>query len=89
MDKELLSFRKFYVGDVEDKIDKIYEAAVDKLQTLYPGNRITRFDAYTLSITTDSLYSDTGLDLYELGMVDEELYAMRCTRDSHIIYLRV
>ena len=89
MDNELLTFRKFYPGDADDVIHHVYDAAEDKLQTLYPGNRITRFDHYTIGIASDSLYSENGLDLYELGMVDEELYAMRRKRDGQVIYLRV
>ncbi len=89
MESELLSFRKFYPGDADNIIHEVYDAAVDKLQTLYPGNRITQFDHYTIGIASDSLYSENGIDLYELGMVDEELYAMRRKRDGHVIYLRV
>lgn len=40
-------------------------------------------------IETDSLYSETGVDTYELGMVDEEIYALCNTRDLEVVTFRV
>ena len=40
-------------------------------------------------IETDSLYSETGVDTYELGMVVEEIYALRNTRDLEVVTFRV
>ena len=64
------------------------KGAVDKLQTLYPGKRITVYDNITLGVETDSLYSDTGVDVYELGLVDGELLAMRCVRTDEVVTFR-
>ncbi len=89
MDDDLLIFRKFYPGDADGVIRQVHHAAEDKLQTLYPGNRIVHYDDYTIGIDSDSLYADNGHDIYELGMVDGELYAMRRKRDGYVICLRV
>ena len=63
-------------------------AAVEKLLSLYPGKRVLQLDALTLTVETDSLYSDTGVDVYELGLVDKEIPAIRCVRDGRVITFR-
>ena len=69
--------------------DECHRAALDKLHTLFPEKRVTTYDNCTIGIETDSLYSDTGLDIYELGVVDGEVYAMRNTRDGEVITFRI
>lgn len=86
---ELFAFRKFLLDEESVETDLCREAALDKLQTLYPGKRITVYDSFTFGIETDSLYSETGVDTYELGMVDEEIYALRNTRDLEVVTFRV
>lgn len=86
---DLLVFQKFRLDEDPVFLDACREAAVEKLQTLYPGKRITTYDATTLGIETDSLYSDTGIDIYDLGLVDEELPAMRNTANDNVTTFRV
>lgn len=85
----ILTFRKFLLNEETPETDLCREAAIDKLQTLYPGKRITIYDSFTFGIETDSLYSESGIDIYELGTVDDELYAIRNTRDLNVITFRV
>ena len=85
---DVLKFRKFRVDETSAETDACMQAALDKLQTLYPGKRISVMDQLTLAIETDSYYSPTGIDTYELGLVDEELYAVRNTRDDNVITFR-
>ena len=59
------------------------------LQTLYPERRLTVYDRLTLGIETDSWYSDTGTDTYELGLVDHEIPAIRNTRDGEVLTFRL
>ncbi len=88
-DNDLFTFRKFRLDEESSETDLCREAAMDKLQTLFPGKRITVYDSFTFSIETDSLYSDSGIDTYELGMVDDELYAIRNARDLNVITFRI
>ena len=82
-------FSKFYCDEEQSKMEKYCSAALDKLQTLYPGKKITQHNYNTLRIESDSLYAENGIDIYELGLIDEEIPAMRRTRDSEIITFRV
>ena len=86
---DLFIFRRFRLDEAPDFLDACREAAIEKLQTLFPGKRITVYDPTTLGIETDSLYSDTGIDTYELGLVDDELPAMRCTANDNVTTFRV
>lgn len=86
---ELLTFRKFNYEADPEFLRLCREAAIEKLQTLFPGKRITTYDDVTLGIETDSLYSDTGIDTYELGLVDYELPAMRCTANDNVTTFRI
>lgn len=88
-DNNLLTFRKFMLDEESSETDICREAAIDKLQTLFPGKRITVYDSFTFGIETDSLYSDSGIDTYELGVVDDELYAIRNARDLEVITFRI
>lgn len=86
---DLFIFRKFRLDESHDFLDICRCAAIEKLQTLFPGKRITTYDATTLGIETDSLYSETGIDLYELGLVDDELPAMRNASNDNVTTFRV
>lgn len=86
---DLFVFRKFHLDEDPAFLDACRTAAIEKLQTLFPGKRITTYDATTLGIETDSLYSETGIDIYELGLVDYELPAMRCTANDNVTTFRV
>ena len=86
---DLFKFRKFMADDDSAVIDECHRAALDKLHTLFPEKRVMTYDNCTIGIETDSLYSDTGLDTYELGVVDGEIYAMRNTRDGEVITFRI
>lgn len=85
---DLLSFRRFALDDDGSLIARCSRGAMDKLQTLYPGKRITNYGDITLGVETDSIYSETGTDTYELGLVDGELPAMRCVRTDEVITFR-
>lgn len=86
---DLFVFRKFHLDESAEFLDDCREAAVEKLQTLFPGKRITTYDAVTLGIETDSLYSETGIDIYELGLVDDGLPAMHNTSNDNVTTFRV
>ncbi|MBQ0047051.1 MAG: hypothetical protein KBT33_06005 [Prevotellaceae bacterium] len=88
-DNELLTFRKFRFDEESSETDLCREAAIDKLQTLFPGKRITIYDSFTFGIETDSLYSESGIDTYELGIIDDELYAIRNARDLNVFTFRI
>lgn len=86
---DVLVFRKFLLDEVSPQTDRYLQAAIDKLQTLYPDRPVTRYDSLTLGISTDSLYSDTGTDTYQLGLVDDEIPAIRCERNGSVLTFRV
>lgn len=87
--EDVLVFRKYLFDEVSSTTDSYLRAAVDKLQTLYPDRPVTRYDSLTLGISTDSLYSPSGYDTYELGLVDEEVPAIRNQRDGSVLTFRV
>lgn len=86
---DLFVFRRFHLDEDPAFLDACRAAAVEKLQTLFPGKRITIYDSTTLGIETDSLYSETGIDTYTLGLVDDELPAMRCEANDNVTTFRV
>ncbi len=85
MTEDLFVFKKFMADADPSQMERYYHAAMDKLQILYPGKRITSYDYQTIGIESDSVYSDTGVDIYELGMIDDEVPALRRQRDDHVI----
>lgn len=86
---DLFVFHRFMEGDDENLVARCHKAAIDKLQTLYPDKRLTMFDYLTIGIETDSYYSDTGTDTYELGLVDHEIPAIRNVRNNEILTFRI
>lgn len=88
-DNDIFVFRKYMLDDQTEDTDNCLHAAIDKLQTLYPDKRVIVYDNLTIGIETDSLYSDSGIDTYELGMVDDEINAIRNTRDGNVITFRM
>lgn len=89
MSESIYTFRRFLLDSPDDKLSTCHLAALDKLQTLFPGRRITTYDLITFGIETDSYYSATGIDTYELGLIDDEIPALRNTRDGEIITFRI
>ena len=87
--ENIFVFRRFLMDEEDIDVELCHRAAIDKLQTLFPGKRITDYDRYTIGIETDSIYSDTGIDTYELGTVDWEIPAMRNMRDQSVITFRI
>lgn len=85
---DILSFKRFTLDEDDAVVSRCSRGAMDKLQTLYPGKYITNYDDITLGVETDSLYSETGTDIYELGLVDGEMPAMRCVRTDEVITFR-
>lgn len=86
--EDLLTFRRFTAADDDEHVEACCRGALDKLQTLYPGKKVVVYDSATLGIETDSLYSESGVDVYELGLVDGELSAMRCVRTDEVVTFR-
>ena len=86
---DLFVFHRFTEGDDDTFVTDCHQAALDKLQTLFPGKHLTVYDRLTIGIETDSWYSDTGTDTYELGLVDNEIPAIRNTRDGEVLTFRV
>lgn len=85
MDKDLFLFRKFLSDEDNVLVKKCYIGAIDKLQTLYPGKRIITYDYRTLGIESDSLYCENGFDIYELGLVNDEIHAMKRQSDQQVL----
>ena len=82
MSDDLLVFRKFRLDTDSATLERHRAAAMEKLQTLFPGDRITAIDATTLCIATDAPYATDGYDLYDLGLVDGEIAAMRTNSNA-------
>ena len=89
MSDDLLVFRKFRLDTDSATLERHRAAAMEKLQTLYPGDRITAIDATTLCIATDAPYATDGFDLYDLGLVDGEIAAMRNRRTDEVVTFRL
>lgn len=87
--EQIFIFRKFMMDEDEVNLEEYHSAAIDKLQTLFPGKQVTSYDLYTIGIESDSLYSDTGIDTYELGLVDWEIPAMRNVRSGEVLTFNV
>lgn len=84
---ELFIFHRLLIDD--PRAEDYHRHAIDKLQTLFPDKRITSYDLQTIGIETDSYYSETGTDTYEVGVVDDETPAIRNTRSDEVITFRV
>ena len=86
---DLFLFRPFTAADDDVLIGQCHAGAVEKLQTLFPGQRLTIYDLRTIGITSDSLYCPNGMDTFVLGMVDDELPAMRRESDQQVFTFRL
>lgn len=89
MNDNLLQFRRFMMDTDAAEAAPYITAATEKLNTLFPGHRILLYDHLTLGVETDSLYSETGIDIYELGLVDGEIPAIRNQRDDTVLTFRL
>ena len=89
MSDDLLVFRKFRLDTDSAILERHRAAAMEKHQTLFPGDRITAIDATTLCIATDAPYATDGYDLYDLGLVDGEIAAMRNRRTDEVVTFRL
>lgn len=87
--EELFHFRRFLADEDEEFVEKCYEAAVEKLQTLFPGKRITAYGQTEIGIESDSVYASNGQDRYVLGLVDGETPALWRAGDEELITFRV
>lgn len=86
---DLLHFKKFLSDADEQLVESCFKAAIDKLQTLYPGKKITTYGQTVIGIESDSLYADNGQEIYYLGVVDDELPALLRQSDNNLITFRV
>lgn len=89
MSDDLLVFRKFRLDTDSATLECHRAAALEKLHTLFPGDRLTAIDATTLCIATDAPYATDGFDLYDLGLVDGEIAAMRNRRTDEVVTFRL
>lgn len=87
--EDLLEFRRFDCSAAYDDVHPYFIAALEKLQTLYPGRRVVEYDHLTLGIDSDFMDSETGVDVYELGLVDGEVPAMRRVADGTVVTFRI
>lgn len=85
----MLNFRKFRLDTDPAFLAACRQAAVEKLQTLHPTHRLLHSDELTLAIETDSLYATDGREVYELGLVDDEVPAMRSTLTDLVTTFRL
>lgn len=86
---DALVFRKLYEETDRVNMQLFRKAAIDKLSTLYPGNSIFDYGTFTIGISSDSLYAENGIDIYDMGLVDDELPALQRQRDGEVITLRI
>lgn len=89
MSDELFHFKRFLADVSPDILQDCYDGAVEKFNVLYPGRKVITYDQRTLGLETDDLDAPNGYDIYELGLVDEEMPAMKCTRTERIITYRI
>lgn len=85
----LLEFRRFDCSADYEYVHPYFTAALDKLHTLFPGKRVVTYDHMTLGVDSDFADSETGVDVYELGLVDGEVPAMRRISDGTVVTFRV
>ena len=86
---DFLVFRNFKADSVPKNIEKYYDAAIEKLQTIFPEKDIIKYGYTTLGIKTDYPYSETGIDIYDLGLLDNNIPAIRRVRDDYVITFRI
>lgn len=84
--EEIFLFRRFITETPET--EAYHCAAIEKLQTLYPHKKIKATDGLSIEIETDSLYCDSGIETYELGMINNELPALKCLSSGDVITFR-
>lgn len=85
--EDLLTFKRFSHETPETEL--LYKAALEKLQTLYPHKRIITADGLSIEIESDSLYSENGHDIYELGLISNELPALQNTTSGEVMTFRL
>lgn len=87
--EDLLEFKRFDCSAGYDYVHPYFVAALDKLHTLFPGKHVVTYDQTTLGVDSDFVDSETGVDVYELGLVDDEIPAMRRVRDGLVTTFRI
>lgn len=86
----LFVFRRFFAAEQDETSCRAFQqAAVDKLQTLYPGQRILVLDENTIGVEDPESSSASGLILYDLGLVDEEIPAIMNRETEDTLTFRV
>ncbi len=89
MSNDILVFKKLRLDADATLLERYRHAAMEKLHTLFPGDRVTATDATTLCIATDAPYAENGLDTYDIGLLDDEIPCMRNNRNEEVITFRV
>ena len=89
MPNDLFHFQRF-LADVDPAyLERCYNGAKEKFGILFPGKRIITYDQRTLGVETDEPDAVNGYDIYELGLVDDEIPAMQCQRTEKVITFRI
>ena len=89
MAEDFLTFKRFPVEEDEEFLSQCLDAAIEKLQTLYPNKRIVSSDIYSICIESDSLYVENGIETYLLGFQDDEVPAIQRLSDGEVFTFRV
>lgn len=89
MSDSLLQFRRLTEDEAGIDRDAFLQAALDKLQTLYPGKKTTVVGTTTISMETDSIYAENGMENYDIGLLDGEIPALRRMSDGEVFSFRV
>ena len=89
MESDRFVFRKFRLDADSGLLERCHAAALEKLQTLSPGDAVRTADVATLRIATCAPDAEDGMDTYELGMLDNEIPCMRNCRNDEVITFRV
>lgn len=86
---EQTKFSRFLADEDPVWLEQCAEAAIEKLQTLYPTKRIKASDSFSITIESDSLYALDGCETYFLGLVDDEYPALLRETDGELLTFRV
>lgn len=89
MSNDLFRFKRFLADTDSATLEAHHKGAIQKFSTLYPGKRIITYDQRTLGIESEDVDCAKGYDIYELGLVDGEIPAMKCQRNDRIITYRI
>ncbi|MCI5450876.1 hypothetical protein MR532_03305 [bacterium] len=85
--EDIFVFRRFMTGDIVDESHTYRDAAIEKLQTLFPGKRLTVYDDFTIGV--EDVCCEGRFALHVLGLVDGEIPAIQNTESEEVITYRI